>query len=398
MLHPRRVKRKLSEAVSSDPITHSDAQSPLSETRSPRDEDLVSAAEALTRLTNSASPPPIFHDAYSDTLSMASPLSLLSSRNLGSQIHPIVQRVNTISRLPLVTNAVRYYETSKRNYASFNYAAGIVEKAAMPVFNKIEDNLNSKHQAKLEERARLKKRRVQKRRQDKHEIKKRIKFCLHILKLANENISAKVNDLQVKINETDKTLAKIKKESPGDRNELVRTPQGVETHPTESTRTSSDVPEKALQTNNEIVATVKKIVHVISNFRPSSLNVSEEEIGPLELHGDDAKLKRTIRKIILSLPRQVSQTVPGAQKAPHQAICFARESLDMIGRLTNVFNEQLEKAEHWVDQTSERRFKVFNDSVSPAPSDSTKVEEPGIVRLKTEESSYILQSNQKYNH
>ncbi|KAF8005528.1 hypothetical protein HF325_000985 [Metschnikowia pulcherrima] len=288
---------------------------------------------------------------------MASPLSLLSSRNLGPQIHPIVQRVNTISRLPLVTNAVKYYETSKRNYASFNYAAGIVEKAAMPVFNKIEDNLNSKHQAKLEERARLKKRRVQKRRQDKHEIKKRIKFCLHILKLANENISAKVNDLQVKIKETDNSLAKVKKESPGDRNELAE-----------------------------------------NTTRPSSLNVSEEEIGPLELHGDDAKLKKTIRKIILSLPRQVSQTVPGAQKAPHQAICFARESLDMIGRLTNVFNEQLEKAEHWVDQTSERRFKVFNDSVSPAPSDSTKVEEPGIVRLKTEESSYILQSNQKYNH
>ncbi|KAM9916720.1 hypothetical protein OXX80_013512, partial [Metschnikowia pulcherrima] len=151
----------------------------------------------------------------------------------------------------------------------------------MPVFNKIEDNLNSKHQAKLEERARSKKRRVQKRRQDKHEIKKRIKFCLHILKLANENISAKVNDLQVKIKETDNSLAKVKKESPGDRNELARTLQVVETHPTESTCTSSDVPERALQTNNEIVATVKKIVHVISNFRPSSLNVSEEEIGPL---------------------------------------------------------------------------------------------------------------------
>ena len=53
-----------------------------------------------------------------------------------------------VARHPIVMNAVKYYETSKRNYPSFNYAAGIVESAAIPVVNNIEAKLNTRHQTR----------------------------------------------------------------------------------------------------------------------------------------------------------------------------------------------------------------------------------------------------------
>lgn len=394
MLQSKQVKRRLSETLNADLPKQKEILSPLSDAepkQTPRDEDLVSAAEALTRLTNSASPPPSFRDEYSGSLQIGSPLSSTSLQDMGQRIHPIVQHVNTISRLPLVTNAVKYYETSKRNYATFNYAAGIVEKAAMPVFNKIEVNLNNKHQAKLEEKARLKKKRRLHKNHDKHEIKKRIKFCLHILKLANENISAKVIDLQDKIKDSnDSPKAVIKKESPVP-NCVPGEDFQNDFSSNQVTPSSTNVPEKTLQTNNEIVATVKKIVHVISNFRPSSLNVGDGgSDGVNTLRSDDVKLKKTIREIILRLPKQVSHNVPGAQKAPNQAISFARESLDMIGRLTTVFNEQLEKAEDWVDRSTEAKAEESSDSQSPVTSETTIVQRPGIVRLKSEDSFHSL--------
>ncbi|OBA17016.1 hypothetical protein METBIDRAFT_80183 [Metschnikowia bicuspidata var. bicuspidata NRRL YB-4993] len=392
MPHPKQIKRKLSETSNAEPPRYADIVSPSWNSGSqqePRDEDLVSAAEALTRLTNSATPPPSFHETHCTlALQTASPSSSTPVTEAGTQIHPIVKRVNTISKLPLVTNAVKYYETSKKNYATFNYAAGIVEKAAMPVFSKIEVNLNNKHQAKLEERARIKKKRRINKKHEKHEIKKRIKFCLHILKLANENISSKVVDLQEKMKETE-ALKTVKSESPTPVCQLTNESQTPGLSPEELTPISTNSPEKALETNNEIVATVKKIVHVISNFRPSSLNVGDDTNGG---PNDDVKLKKTIREIILSLPKQVSQTVPGAQKAPHQAISFARESLDMIGRLTTVFNEQLEKAEHWVDRSTDDMSIDSLVSESPAPSELTKIDRPGVVRLKSEESFHSLYS------
>lgn len=338
----KQVKRKLSEAYPADPPAYDAVGSPLSDVPDTkrRDEDLVSAAEALTRLTNAANSPA--GDDLPATPRILSPLSTMSIHDV-DQLHPLVQLVNTISKLPLVSNAVKYYEDSKRNYATFNYAAGIVEKAAMPVFTKIEVNLNSIHQAKLEERARLKKRRVED--PDKKETKKRIKFCLHILKLANDNISAKVNDLQQRIKESrddgaisptalptcNLAVAAIKEESP------------------DLAVQKSNVPAQAQETSTEIIATVKKIIHVISNFRPSSFNLSEPAGGTGDSRSEDVQLKSTIREIILNLPNQVSQSVASSQKGPNQAIKFATESLDMIGRLTLVFSEQLEKVENWVD-------------------------------------------------
>lgn len=338
----KQTKRKLS-----DPPAYRDVASPLSD----KHDDVVSAAEALAQLNHLATPPP--HDVSGAASTLALPMSATSLQDM-DEVHPIVQSVSAVLKHPIVTNAVRYYETSKRNYATFNYAAGIVENAAMPLFNRIEVNLNSFHQARLEERARLKKKRrlEEGRPKDRNEIKKRLKFCLHILKLANDNISAKVADLQDRINskEGDGILINQGQITPVNEDSPAKL-EADDSSSSELTAVSSNVPEEAQETRVEIIATVKKIIHVISNFRPSTLSAAAtapEEAGTI---ADDAHLKGTIREIILNLPNQFQQSgAMGSQcvPTPDRVIVFARESLDMIRRLTSVFNEQLEKAETWV--------------------------------------------------
>lgn len=379
-------KRKLSDSLPSDPppyeqtfdVKHShlvqsvgaptvsestvsavatnDPTTPTTQQVQGNDESAVSAAEVLANLAHSPGPP-----ESNPVSSATSPMSTTSLADLERQQHPIVLSVNAVSKLPIVTNAVKYYEDSKRNYAPFNYAAGIVEKAAMPVFNKIEVNLNSMHQARLHEARKQKKRRVVLP-AEKNETKKRLKFCLHILKLANRHINDKVGYLQQAI-ET--------REVPDDHKhqEQLSTPKLEEkhddTHPltrqTESSRSESELTAvnssrldasstpapDAQETQTEIVTTVKKIIHVISNFRPSSLCAEKDsEEGP---DSEDYRLKSTIREIILNLPYQVQLSSAGSSQTNDKIVTFAKESLNMISRLTMVFNNQLEKAESWVD-------------------------------------------------
>ena len=116
----------------------------------------------------------------------------------------------------------------------------------------------------------------------------------------------------------------------------------------ELTRVPSTVPEE--EANTEIIKTVKKIIHIISNFRPSSLSASEESSGAVvDLGDDETQLRSTIRSIILNLPNKVQKSKTASASFPDRVIEFARESLEMISLLTNVFNEQLKKAESWVD-------------------------------------------------
>lgn len=361
----RQVKRSLSESDPSElppyesitPASASDASSPEYFKRT--DTDLMSAAEVLTRLTKSESP----YDFSEHASTVASPVSTTSLHDLQQQQHPIVQLVSAVSKLPIVSNAVKYYELSKRNYATFNYAAEFVEKAAMPVFNKIEINLNSIHQARLEEARLKKKRRVEQGPKDKKEIKKRLKFCLHILKLANDNISSKVAELQNRIKEKEADKNRLKEEendgvgeaevANGAANEANGVANGsangvVATNVSPSTVTAETELPKEAQT--EIVATVKKIIHVISNFKPSSLDALEKSPEAAQKEAEDVELKSTIRKIIFDLPTHIQQSaVSTAEGGNDRIVVFAKESLDMIGKLVSVFNEQLEKAEKWVE-------------------------------------------------
>lgn len=371
-------KRKLSshwpsgeyKVVSASPSTsatleaHAEVPPPAYREKRKNDQDLVLAAEALALLTNKTPPPASDSQPYSPTHSgIASPLSSLSiqgDEDYNMQ-HPLVSRVNQVSRHPLVTNAVRYYNSSKRNYALFNYAAGIVEKAALPVVSRIEADLNSRHQVKqaaaaITDENELSPHRKLRRLSSSSTVasaksksdaatadtRKRLQFCLHVLKLANDQITAKVNELQGKIVEREQNQLQ----------ERERARRASEASQEQAVQPGAELaaPE-AQKTKTEIVTTVKKIIHVISNFRPSSLSTTG--LSPTSSQAsDNSELKSTIRDIILQLPNTVQQTAVGkctsTQQANDRIFVFAKESLDMITRLTTVFSVQLEKADNWV--------------------------------------------------
>ncbi|ODV78084.1 uncharacterized protein CANTADRAFT_31480, partial [Suhomyces tanzawaensis NRRL Y-17324] len=333
------------------------------------DADLVSAAEALTQLTNASSP--------GSATAGSSPVPTYTDASTGPPTpsqHPLITQVNQVTKHPIVTNALKYYETSKRNYAPFNYAAEIVEKAAIPVVNKIEVNLNNRHQARKLRReqaaaaaaaektddpeSRSKKRRLAPDdAQDETvsiETKKRLQFCLHILRLANDHINNSVSFLQQKVADKEKSIKE-------ERENLIQKQQEKQQEEKQQldfsldNKIQADIPsDAALQTKTEIATTVKKIIHLISNFKPSSL--STEGLSPVSSNAtvvsqDNGDLKATIRDIILKLPSTIQQSALSnttSSQTNDKIFVFAKESLDMISKLTNVFNEQLVRAETWV--------------------------------------------------
>lgn len=289
--------------------------------------DLV-AAEALARMTGT--PPPISR--------ISTPMSNLSIDEQRQLQHPLIAKVNQVSRIPLVRDAFKYYEDSKRNYPHFNYAAGIVERAAIPVVSRIEVNLNNRHRQRLENPIRKKRRRNNKR--DRKETKKRLQFCLHLLRLANDQITNQVSNLQTKLSEREKKQQPVydEKRQKDDDDDLFVDSVSIQQSPSPA----PDVPNEAEKTNTEIITTVKKIIHVISNFKTTNLSASDNN------ESDGSELRSTIRDIILKLPRQIQQTNSGTNETNDKIFVFAKESLDMISRLTNVFDEQLQKAESWI--------------------------------------------------
>lgn len=393
-----------SATVSPDPPSYEAAVSKHS--INDNNDELVSAAEALTQLNGANNTSP--SASYS---SGGSPVALNDEVNE----HPLVARVNQVSKHPIVTNAVKYYENSKRNYAPFNYAAGIVEKAAIPVVIKIEDNLNSRHKAN---QLKLNKEIHQKRRKldpsatssgessasaatedDNNlsvETKKRLQFCLHILKLANDHINSKVTFLQQKMNDKEREMkekqlqeehAKIQSNSlPGNHDSSLSSETLIDVEsPSSISKEDTSIPsEAAQQTKTEIVTTVKKIIHVISNFKPSSLTqpqpytqidgdnkVQSESSAESRPRTGSVDLRTTVRDIILNLPASVQQTASTSQ-TNDRIFVLAKESLDMIGKLTQVFNEQLEKAETWV--AGEEKNEQSPPDAQPQPQPSAKAE------------------------
>ena len=346
--------------------------------------ELVSAAETLTLLTRNATPP-----SDADTVAMDDAQSpvILPPIHPQHQRHPIVSTVSMVARHPIMMNAVKYYETSKRNYPSFNYAAGIVESAAIPVVNNIEAKLNTRHQTrqasavsstditptnsnfgdyKIQHDGKnqlQKKRRFSASSQTSNissyssiDTKKRLQFCINILKLANTNISSKVEFLQEKINETE---IAVKEE----REKLI----AQKSHDSNSTNTTEQATQK---TKTEIVGTVKKIIHLISNLRPSSLGDTSVTNGlsPVSSNGSqsnqDFELKNAIKDIIMSLPQslqqqqQLQQLGSPTNSQDDVIFKFAKESLVMISKLTQIFTEKLDQVEHWVNGDEEQEQKL----------------------------------------
>ncbi|KAI5951424.1 OPI1 [Candida jiufengensis] len=409
------ISSSSSSSINSNFTLQHEQQQQQQQPSQPRDQnDLVTAAQALTQLTRTNSPPSDVDTIVtrdSDELSTTTTTSNFENNQLPplighheqqqlqqpQQKHPIVSTVNMVAKHPIVMNAVKYYESQKRNYPSFNYAAGIVEAAALPVVNKIEDNLNTRHQqtrlpsfSQLEANSshyssneltpvvsfdnKQKKRRLSSSSvssnvstmSTSYDTKKRLQFCIHILRAANANINSKINFLQRKINETELAV----------KEERVKL-QHQRSHESLS-------PDQATQkTKTEIIGTVKKIIHLISNFRPSTLGgtsntttttttqsdtstTTQSDTSTTPITNDyalsriptnisflqDYELKNTIRDIILHLPaslQQQSSTSSNGEEGNDRIFVLAKESLDMITKLTNVFSEQLVKVETWVN-------------------------------------------------
>ena len=346
--------------------------------------ELVSAAETLSLFTRNTTPP---SDAETVAMDDASPPSVILPP-IQHQRHPIVSTVSMVARHPIVMNAVKYYETSKRNYPSFNYAAGIVESAAIPVVNNIEAKLNTRHQTrqasavsstditptnsnfgdyKIQHDGNLlqKKRRFSTSSQTTNissyssiDTRKRLQFCINILKLANTNINSKVEFLQEKINET----------------EIAVKEEREKLNSQKSNDSNSTTTDQATQkTKTEIIGTVKKIIHLISNFRPSSLGdtTTSNGLSPVSSNGSqsnsDFELKNAIRDIIMSLPQslqhqqqQQQQQQQGSSRNSQDDVIFkfAKESLVMISKLTQIFTEKLDQVEHWVNGDEEQNLQL----------------------------------------
>ncbi|CAK9435857.1 uncharacterized protein LODBEIA_P05090 [Lodderomyces beijingensis] len=345
----------------------------------------VSAAEALTQLTRTNSPSSDVDTIITTEMDSASVMSEEHELPLPPHRHPLVSTVSMVAKHPIVVNAINYYETSKRNYPSFSYAAGIVEAATIPVVTKIEDNLNTRHQiqSRISSNAsnppsaatsvnitpvvsfdnKQKKRRFSTASQTSntsitsYDVKKRLQFCIHILRAANANINSKINFLQTKIDETEEAVREERVKL-----EIQRSHESQQVPPLQS-----PTDEATQKTKSEIVTTVRKIIHLISNFRPSTLNqvapVSDADgnaLSPTSSHKSatiqEYELKNTIRDIILHLPASLQRSDASAN-GNDRVFVFAKESLDMITKLTNVFSEHLVKIESWV--TGEEEQALF---------------------------------------
>lgn len=145
-----------------------------------------------------------------------------------------------------------------------------------------------------------------------------------------------------------------------------------------------------------------KIIHLISNFRPSSLgDTSNNSLTPVSsnnssqtthsatanANNQDLELKNAIRDIILHLPQslqqQNQQSAAGTASSQDDVIFkFAKESLVMISRLTQIFTEKLDQVETWVNG---------EEGEQPKEQEQTKLEQ----KLKDDEEEEHLAAETK---
>ena len=88
-------------------------------------------------------------------------------------------------------------------------------------------------------------------------------------------------------------------------------------------------------------------------------------LSPVSSNGSqsnqDFELKNAIRDIIMSLPQSLQQQQQLGSPSNSQddvIFKFAKESLVMISKLTQIFTEKLDQVEHWVNGDEEQEQKL----------------------------------------
>ncbi|CAR22610.1 transcriptional regulator OPI1 [Lachancea thermotolerans CBS 6340] len=300
----------------------------------------------------------------------------------------------------LINNAVRVYEQSKNQYPKFRKGAEIVErKALIPMVKRLEETSNkwknrSKRSHEEEEdeeegsqsdedyceqdeydeesdnfmdRAtavndevllvdeRLCRKRTSKRQKISNAIakskvnlkgyqldmsiesKKRLVTCLHLLKLANYQLSNRVGFLQ----------NLVFKEQQLRRGRLRG--HDIDSDEEEEFYDASDsIDEQSNVVKMEIVRTVKKVYTLISKFTGNSL---------------PEPARTQVRESLLKLPMNWTSTMNSENLARYtnskgvspngKVLILAKESLGMVHNVMNVVDSTLGKAEEWVKQKQE---------------------------------------------
>lgn len=175
--------------------------------------------------------------------------------------------------------------------------------------------------------------------------KKRLITCLHLLKLANKQLTQKVSYLQEQV-ERERTNAKVGGREPN--NHIVDDEEDEDEE--EYFDAAESVDDKSTVINMEVVGTVKKVYSLISKFAGNSL---------------PEPARTQVRQTLLNLPTNWSVSVNNSsssrrtkrQRKPLTAngkvLILAEESLSVVRNVMNVVDCNLGKAQEWVKQKQE---------------------------------------------
>ncbi|SJM87160.1 uncharacterized protein ZBIST_3349 [Zygosaccharomyces bailii] len=176
--------------------------------------------------------------------------------------------------------------------------------------------------------------------------KKRLITCLHLLKLANKQLTQKVAYLQEQV-ERERTNSKA-----GGRDAATHGNDDEEEEDDEDEYfdAAESVNDETTVINMEVVGTVKKVYSLISKFAGNSL---------------PEPARTQVRQTLLNLPTNWSISVSNSsssrrtkrQKKPLTAngkiLILAEESLSVVRNVMNVVDCNLGKAQEWVKQKQE---------------------------------------------
>ncbi|CCK69652.1 transcriptional regulator OPI1 KNAG_0C05540 [Huiozyma naganishii CBS 8797] len=222
------------------------------------------------------------------------------------------------------------------------------------------------------------------------ESKKRLFTCLHLLKLANKQLSDKVTYLQDLVQKEDDASYKAgHRQNPNTARLHTQNPVKHEHEETEDrffdAFDSTETEEQATVIKMEVVGTIKKVYHMISRFTGSSL---------------PEPARSQVRETLLNLPTNwsssVSNLIPnepsgtaGATRVPPKSYIYetskrgrsdtnssgdmtnhalttngkvlilAKESLDMVQNVMDVVDTTLGRAEEWVKHKQEAKENIY---------------------------------------
>ncbi|SCW04507.1 LAFE_0H15060g1_1 [Lachancea fermentati] len=168
------------------------------------------------------------------------------------------------------------------------------------------------------------------------ESKKRLITCLHLLKLANNQLSNRVSflqDLVQKEQQLRKRRIKVN-EKDSDHDEFYDA--------------SDNIDEQSTVIKMEVVGTVKKVYALISKFTGNSLP------EPARTQVRESLLKLPMNWTTMINSEDLAKRTNSKIISPNgKVLLLARESLDMVHNVMGVVDNTLGKAEEWVKHKQE---------------------------------------------